>query len=163
MLKAALPAAPDNPQIHDMPSEWSSGNQENLKQGSEAQNPTRSVLARVHLRACDGLLLQRADPLCREETTTTSSDPEEHAATTNPSALLGVEGQEQSVRAFRRCKRENPGMYGSDGEAGGEKETRSATGGDRGEGDLVATYYQPEDLHDESEVREAPSTSSGHS
>ncbi|KAJ1081405.1 hypothetical protein NDU88_001587 [Pleurodeles waltl] len=69
------------------------------------------------------------------------------------------EGQEQSVRAFFWHKREDPGMDGGDGEEGREKETRSVTGGDR---DFVTTEEQPEDLHNESEVREAHSASPGH-
>ncbi|KAJ1164447.1 hypothetical protein NDU88_004885 [Pleurodeles waltl] len=82
------------------------------------------------LTPCDGPLLRRANLLCREEIATASSNPEEQEATSNPFSLLGVEGQEQSVRALLRCKREDPGMDGGGRESGEEKETRSVTGGD---------------------------------
>ncbi|KAJ1191229.1 hypothetical protein NDU88_000545 [Pleurodeles waltl] len=47
-------------------------------------------------------------------------------------------------------------MDGGDGDSGKEKETRSAIGGDRREGDFVAAEYQHEDLHDESEAQRHP-------
>ncbi|KAJ1219120.1 hypothetical protein NDU88_006691 [Pleurodeles waltl] len=92
-------------------------------------------------------------------TDTTSSDPEEQKTLTNPVALPGVEGQEQSVRTFCRHKREDPGMDGGGEEEGGEKEPRSVTGGER---DFLTTEEQPEDLHIESEAWEVPCASPGH-
>ncbi|KAJ1175439.1 hypothetical protein NDU88_000727 [Pleurodeles waltl] len=67
---------------------------------------------------CDGPLLRHADPSGQEETDSASSDLEEHETPTNPVALPGVEGQEQSVRAFCRHKREDAGMDGGEGEEG---------------------------------------------
>ncbi|KAJ1217950.1 hypothetical protein NDU88_005537 [Pleurodeles waltl] len=103
--------------------------------------------------------LWQADPLSREETDSTSSDQEEHETLTNLVALPVEEGQEQSVHAFCRHKREDPGMEGSDGEEGGKKDPRSVTVGDQ---DFLMTEEQPEDLHVESEAREAPCASPGH-
>ncbi|KAJ1174239.1 hypothetical protein NDU88_006061 [Pleurodeles waltl] len=100
-----------------------------------------------------------AEPSGREQTDSTSSDPEEHETSTNPVALLGVEGQEQAVHAFCWHEKEDPEMEGGDREESRKKEPRSVTGGDR---DILKTEEQPEDLHVESEAREAPSASPGH-
>ncbi|KAJ1101001.1 hypothetical protein NDU88_006076 [Pleurodeles waltl] len=79
-----------------------------------------------------------------------------HTRAAGVPAPKGAEEQEQSVRAFCRRKTE---MNRSDGRAGEEKETRSATRDDQGAGDVVAMDFQPEDLHNESE---SPSARSGY-
>ncbi|KAJ1207402.1 hypothetical protein NDU88_002793 [Pleurodeles waltl] len=104
---------------------------------------------------CDGPLLRQADQSGRDKTNSTSSDLEERETSTNPVALLGVEGQEQVVCAFCQHKREDPGMNSVKREESRKKEL----GDDR---DVLTTEEQPEGLHDESEAREAPCASPSH-
>ncbi|KAJ1153047.1 hypothetical protein NDU88_005814 [Pleurodeles waltl] len=114
------------------------------------------------IHPCDGPLLQQAGPSCRKETDTDSSDPEELAAPSNPLSLPRDGGQEQVMRAFRRCKREDTEWNGGGGESGKEKATRGVTGGEHGVEGFMVTGWHSEDLSSEAEAREAPSARSGH-
>ncbi|KAJ1082955.1 hypothetical protein NDU88_003116 [Pleurodeles waltl] len=111
---------------------------------------------------CDGPLFRQADLSCRTATDAASSDPEELAASSNPLPLLGNGGQEEVMRAFWGRKREYPTWTGKRGASGGEEETRGCTVCEDGKEDFAESSWHSVDHPEESEVREAPSASSGH-
>ncbi|KAJ1163022.1 hypothetical protein NDU88_003485 [Pleurodeles waltl] len=103
--------------------------------------------------------MHRVAPSRRENASSASSDSEEHIATTNPDSLLGVKGQEQATCGFGRFKRVNPELDGDDREEARREEQRSVT---REEQEEPTEEENPEDLHADFEVREAPCASPGH-
>ncbi|KAJ1091868.1 hypothetical protein NDU88_004982 [Pleurodeles waltl] len=98
--------------------------------------------------AARALTAEHVDPSRREKTDSTSSDPEEHVTSTNLVVRPGVEGQEQSERAFCRHNSEEPGLDGGDREDGRPKESRSVNGGEQ---DFLTTEEYQEDLRIEFE------------